>query len=142
MGKRSFALGVLTALAAASAATEDSHTTHHTTHTYVQGGTPTRRVVYTPAPAHHSSGTTATARTAYSKIVRVYEIIDGGDIIDMADDVGLELASIWRRGETIRVTLSSREIEAVEAVITAFALPVMGSPSKLSAAFAKAVRYI
>ena len=139
MGKRSFALGMLTALAAA-AATD----THPTTHTYVQGGTPvtTRRVVYTQTSAPRHSGTTATARTAYAKIVRTYEILDGGDIVEMAMDAGLELASIWRKGDTLHVSLTQREIEAVEAVITAYALPVTGSPSKLSASFAKAVRYI
>ena len=140
MGKRSFALGMLTAIAAAAAT--DSHTTntHHTT--YVQGGTPvTRRLVYTQAPTY-AGGTTAVARKAYDKLVRVYELLDGGDIVDMAADVGLELVSIWRHGETIRASLSTREIEAIEAVITAFALPVTGSPSKLSASFAKAVRYI
>jgi hypothetical protein len=69
-------------------------------------------------------------------------MLDGGDIVEMAMDAGLELASIWRKGDTLHVSLTQREIEAVEAVITAYALPVTGSPSKLSAAFAKAVRYI
>lgn len=143
MGKRSFALGLLTALAA-TAATDTHTTTRPTTHVYMQGGTsvPARRVVYTQAPVHHTGGTTSVARTAYAKIVRTYEILDGGDVIEMAMDAGLELVSIWRRGETLHVSLSMREIEAVEAVITAYALPVTGSPSKLSAEFAKAVRYI
>ncbi len=137
MGKKSFALGVLTALAAASAVTENTtytHPTTHTTRTYVQGGTP----VLTP----RHSGTTAVARNAYDKLVRTYDILDNGDIVEMAQDVGLELVSIWKHGETIRVSLSCLEREAVEAVITAFGLPVTGSPSKLSASFAKVVRYI
>jgi hypothetical protein len=69
-------------------------------------------------------------------------MLDGGDIVEMAMDAGLELASIWRKGDTLHVSLTQREIDAIEAVITAYALPVTGSPSKLSAAFAKAVRYI
>jgi hypothetical protein len=144
MGKRSFALGVLTALTAAAAAESTTYT--RPTTIYAQGGsTPVRRVVYTQTPVlapRHNSGTTAVARNAYDKLVRTYDILDNGDIVEMAQDVGLELASIWRHGETLRVSLTQREIEAVEAVITAYALPVTGSPSKLSASFAKAVRYI
>lgn len=148
MGKRSFALGVLTALTAAAAAESTRPTTTYvhptTTHTYVQGGTPVpeHHVIYTAPAPRSSCGTTSVARTAYGKMVKVYDLLDDGDVIEMGIDIGLELVSIWKRGETIRVSLSRSEREAVEAVITAFALPVTGSPSKLSASFAKAVRYI
>jgi len=135
MGKKSFALGVLTALAAA-AATED---THHTTYTrpvstniYAQAGTPTR-VVYTSTPT-----LTEKARYAFNKMMQVNKAFTISSS-DCLYEVGKELRRVYLEDETIRTSMSFDERKAVRKVIDVYDLPI-GDAKMLAYRFGRLVK--
>ena len=135
MGKRSFALGVLTALAAA-AATED-HSTYTTpvttTHTYVQGGTPVRTVYTTSTPS-----LTTQARDPFEKMMRVNRAftISGSDCLY---EVGKELRRIYLEDETNRTSLTFSERKVLRKVIDTYDLPI-GDAKMLAYRFGRLVK--
>ena len=137
MGKRSFALGVLTALAAA-AATEDSHhtyTTPATTHTYVQGGTPTpTRVVYTTGVP----SITAQARTPFEKMMRINRAFTISNA-DALYETGKEIRRVYLEDESNRTSLTFSERKLVRKVIDVYDLPI-GDAKMLAFRFGRLVK--
>jgi hypothetical protein len=138
MGKKSFALGVLTALAAA-AATEDSRTYAHTTyttpvttHTYEQA-TPTR-VVYTTGT---TPALTTQARAPFDKMMRVNRAftISGSDCLY---EVGKELRRVYLEDESNRTSLTFNERKLVRKVIDVYDLPI-GDAKMLAFRFGRLV---
>jgi len=134
MGKRSFALGVLTALAAA-AATEDhsTYTTPATTHTYVQGGTPAHRVVYTTSPLTIKE----LACVAFDKMMKVNKVYTISES-DRLYETGKELRRIYLEDETVRTVLNFDERKAVRKVMDAYNLPI-GDAKTLAFRFGRLV---
>ena len=136
MGKKSFALGVLTALAAA-AATEESHHTYTTpattTHTYVQGGTPTRVVYTTGAPS-----ITAQARALFEKMMHVNRAFTISSS-DAMYEVGKELRRVYLEDETNRTSLTFSERKLIRKVIDVYDLPI-GDAKMLAFRFGRLVK--
>lgn len=139
MGKKSFALGVLTALAAAAAA-EDTHTyTQATytrpvnTHTYVQAPT---RVVYTTTGS--APALTVQARGPFEKMMRINRAftISASDCLY---ETGKELRRVYLEDETNRTSLTFNERKVIRKVIDTYDLPI-GDAKMLAFRFGRLVK--
>ena len=136
MGKKSFALGVLTALAAA-AATEDSHT--HPTYERVTYTPVTRTpVVYEQATYTTSAPSLTTrARIPFEKMVRINRAFTISSS-DALYEVGKELRRVYLEDETSRTSLSFDERKVLRKVIDVYDLPI-GDAKMLAFRFGRLV---
>ena len=134
MGKRSFALGMLTAIAAAAAT--DTHT--HPTYERVTYTPVTHTPVYEQATYTTSAPSLTTqARVPFEKMMKVNKAftISGSDCLY---EVGKEIRRIYLEDETTRTSLTFSERKAVRKVVDVYDLPI-GDAKMLAFRFGRLV---
>ena len=141
MGTRSFAHGMLTAIAAAAATDTHTHPTYErvtytpVTHTPVyEQATPTR-VVYTTGA---TPTLTEKARYAFNKMMQVNKAFTISNS-DCLYEVGKELRRIYLEDETIRTSMSFDDRKTVRKVMDVYDLPI-GDAKMLAFRFGRLVK--